>query len=388
MNLNDAKGYKEFFSLYLNDPGFTSTTEERSLMTNLLPTMRDWYVQAGTGGMSATDTNNRGAFMLGGATDDNLTGGNKADLLVGNAGNDSLTGGDGDDVLIGGTGQDNLKGDAGNDILIGGTGVDILDGGEGNDKVQAGDGNNLILGGENTDILIGGTGKDTLFCGAGNASTLYSSYLPLPVISDFKASFTRVCQPLPSALKYANTSASKRMAVYTLGEAAFGRPGLRLVSISDASSAPTKPANTSGAGLKCFKSVKVNSRTSPDVLVNGLWVFITRYLSFVSTMQTNHSNTTSNRRKIKHMQTLVQIANRRQALLGVSIAIINSNASTFPIKIHHTRKRQLTLSQVFSRFGWVKVDNHGNYCIHNNYWCQIGKLKQATLKLLAANDSD
>ena len=175
MNLNDAKGYKEFFSLYLNDPGFTFTAEERSLMTNLLPTMRDWYVQAGTGGMSATDTNNRGAFMLGGATDDNLTGGSKADLLVGNAGNDSLTGGDGDDVLIGGTGQDNLKGDAGNDILIGGTGVDILDGGEGNDKVQAGNGNNLILGGENTDILIGGTGKDTLFCGAGNASTLYST---------------------------------------------------------------------------------------------------------------------------------------------------------------------------------------------------------------------
>ena len=218
--------------------------------------------------------------------------------------------------------------------------------------------------------------------------TFNGSYRLLPIISDFKASFTRVCQPLPSALKYANTSASKRMAVYTLGEAALGRPGLRLVSISDASSAPIKPANTSDAGLKCFKSAKVNSRTSPDVLVKGLWVFIARYLSLVSTTQTNHSNAASNLHKTKHMQALVQITNRHQALLGVSIATIDSNASACPIKIHHTCKRQLTFSQVFSRFGWVKVDNHGNYCIHNNYWCQIGKLKQATLKLLAANDSD
>jgi Ca2+-binding RTX toxin-like protein len=42
----------------------------------------------GSGGMIATDTNNRGAFMLGGAGADALAGGLAADLLVGNAGDD------------------------------------------------------------------------------------------------------------------------------------------------------------------------------------------------------------------------------------------------------------------------------------------------------------
>lgn len=56
--------------------------------------MRDWYVQAGAGAMTATDTQNRGAFMLGRNGNDTLTGGSKADLLVGNAGADTLTGND------------------------------------------------------------------------------------------------------------------------------------------------------------------------------------------------------------------------------------------------------------------------------------------------------
>ena len=163
--LNDAKGYKEFFSLYLNDPGFTFTAEERSLITNLLPYMREWHVQAGTGGMEATDTLGLGSFMLGGATNDNLTGGNKSDLLVGNAGNDSLNGGDGDDILIGGAGQNTLKGEAGNDILIGGTGVDILDGGEGNDQLKGGAGVDVYqfsgtgTNGYGTDVITDSDGQ-------------------------------------------------------------------------------------------------------------------------------------------------------------------------------------------------------------------------------------
>lgn len=161
VNLNDAKGYKEFFSLYLNDPGFTFTAEERSLITSLLPTMRDWYVQAGTTGMNTSDTHNRHAFMLGGATNDNLTGGNKADLLVGNAGNDTLNGGDGDDVLIGGADQDTLNGDTGNDTLIGGTDVDILDGGTGNDQLKGGEGVDVyqFTGTYGTDIITDTDGQ-------------------------------------------------------------------------------------------------------------------------------------------------------------------------------------------------------------------------------------
>jgi hypothetical protein len=102
--LGDAKGYTLYFQNYLDSSAFTST--ERQLMQSLLPTLRDWYVQAGSGGMNVADTNNRGAFMLGGSRADNLTGGSQTDLLVGNAGIDRLTGGGGNDTLLGGAGFD------------------------------------------------------------------------------------------------------------------------------------------------------------------------------------------------------------------------------------------------------------------------------------------
>ena len=159
VELKEAKGYAYFLN-YLNvlDP---FTVEEKQLIQSALPNMRDWYVQAGTTGMNTTDTHNRGAFMLGGATNDNLTGGNKADLLVGNAGNDSLNGGDGDDILLGGADQNTLNGDAGNDILIGGADVDILDGGNGNDQLKGGDSVDLyqFTGTYGTDIITDSDGQ-------------------------------------------------------------------------------------------------------------------------------------------------------------------------------------------------------------------------------------
>ncbi len=82
------------------------TSDERQVMTTLLPQLRDWYVQAGTAALNATDTLNRGAFMLGGAGADTLAGGTAVDLLVGNAGADTLTGGTGADRLLGGIGND------------------------------------------------------------------------------------------------------------------------------------------------------------------------------------------------------------------------------------------------------------------------------------------
>ncbi len=110
INLDDAKGYKEYFAAYLSDnPHAFFTPEERGLIQSLLPALRDWYVQAGTSGMNATDSQNRGAFMLGGAGQDTLTGGAGADLLVGNAGADTLTGGQGNDTLLGGAGNDTYK---------------------------------------------------------------------------------------------------------------------------------------------------------------------------------------------------------------------------------------------------------------------------------------
>ena len=102
LNLVDAKGYAQYFKSYLN----TLPTGDRVIVEQLLPYMRDWYIQAGAGSMIATDTLNRGAFMLGGNGNDTLVGGTAADLLVGNAGNDILVGGQGNDILLGGAGND------------------------------------------------------------------------------------------------------------------------------------------------------------------------------------------------------------------------------------------------------------------------------------------
>jgi len=120
LKLDDAKGYKQYFAAYLSDnPHTFFTSAERSLINALLPWMRDWYVQAGTDGMNATDSLNRGAFMLGGNGSDALVGGNSADLLVGNAGDDLLMGGKGNDILLGGAGDDNY-------VYTSGDGVDTI----------------------------------------------------------------------------------------------------------------------------------------------------------------------------------------------------------------------------------------------------------------------
>jgi Ca2+-binding RTX toxin-like protein len=129
--LEQAKGYNLYFQHYLNSSTFTDT--ERQLIQSLLSTLRDWYVQAGAGGMNAADPHNRGAFMLGGNGADNLTGGTQADLLLGNAGNDVLLGGIGRDILLGQQGNDVLEGGADGDTLVGGLDSDILRGDSGLD---------------------------------------------------------------------------------------------------------------------------------------------------------------------------------------------------------------------------------------------------------------
>jgi Ca2+-binding RTX toxin-like protein len=103
--VTDIKGFGQYFQTYLDQTGLLSP-EERTMIKSMLPVLRDWYVQAGASGMIATDTLNRGAFMLGGNGADALVGGTAADLLVGNAGEDLLQGGGGNDTLLGGSGND------------------------------------------------------------------------------------------------------------------------------------------------------------------------------------------------------------------------------------------------------------------------------------------
>ena len=338
-------------------------------------------------GETQTGTGQLGDFLDGGAGDD---------TLIGAAGNDIILGGDGKDIIMGAGGDDNILSDdaysfdplgvtrsvSNEEYTL--TQLFVSDTTTGSDDVvYAGAGDDWVFAGGGNDFIDAGIGNDVIFGEAGN-------YLRC-AIKLLSASLIRVCQPCPSDLKYASTSASKRMPVYTLGAATLGRPALRLVSSSLATSLPTKPANTSAAGLNCFKSANVTSRTLPAALVNGLWVFISRYLSFISTTQTNHSNTASNRRKTQYMQALIQIAQSHQSLLWVNVTAINSDACTLPIKIHHTIKRQLTFSHIFSRLSCIEVDNHVNYCSYNNYRCQPSKLKVTIQKRginqQAANDS-
>lgn len=147
--LGDAKGYTLYFQSYLDSSAFTNT--ERQLIQSLLPTFRDWYVQAGPSGMSVADAHNRGAFMLGGAGADHLTGGTQADLLVGNAGTDTLTGRGGNDVLLGGAGFDTY----------------IYNAGDGTDQIEDSDATGMVL--VNGQLMVGGIRR------AGEAADTYQS---------------------------------------------------------------------------------------------------------------------------------------------------------------------------------------------------------------------
>ena len=67
-DLAKAKGLDYAFNSYLAGSNFTAS--ERSLIKSMLPYLRDWYVQAGTGGLAITDVLGRGAFMLDGTASD------------------------------------------------------------------------------------------------------------------------------------------------------------------------------------------------------------------------------------------------------------------------------------------------------------------------------
>lgn len=138
VSLDDAKGYDLYFQHYLVN---AFSAGDRQMIQSLLPVLRDWYVQAGSGGMNVTDGQNRGAFMLGGSGADSLTGGVGADLLVGNAGHDALTGGIGTDTLLGGAGFDTY----------------YYTTGDGHDRIEDSDAKGMIL--INGQMLSGGVKK-------------------------------------------------------------------------------------------------------------------------------------------------------------------------------------------------------------------------------------
>lgn len=238
LTLTDAKGFDQYFKTYLQQSTFT--VEERSAITAMLPNLRDWYMQAGAGGMMAADTLNRGAFMLGGAGADTLTGGTKADLLVGNAGNDNLNGGAGADVLLGGTGDDTLDGGTGNDNLLGGAGADSY-------RFSSSFGLDTVLDQDGQGSLNIGTGMTALTGGKQIADSVWES-------DDRQYRYTRVDGQLIVSL---NTPASAGLGGTVLvKDWAAGDLGLTLASTAP-EPAPTnvfigdfiKKANDAGTEL-------------------------------------------------------------------------------------------------------------------------------------------
>ena len=179
-DITGAKGYAQYFANYLDTDSLFSS-EERALIGQRIADLRDWSVAVGNSGMTATDTLNRGAFMLGSGGIDFLTGGTAADLLIGGAGNDTLTGGAGADVLMGGADDDILHGDdgEGGDILDGGAGFDTyyadLD-----DTIRDSDGKGIVyLNGKQLSFAIKKKGETVWEDSAGNTYALNGGRLEI-----------------------------------------------------------------------------------------------------------------------------------------------------------------------------------------------------------------
>ncbi|WP_374469642.1 hypothetical protein [Phenylobacterium sp.] len=99
--------------------------------------------------------------------DDVIHAGAGDDDIHGNAGDDVLFGGDGADWVVGGKGADRLYGEDGADLVLGNLGDDTLSGGAGDDILRGGRDNDSLSGGDGNDWLSGDRGDDTLVGGAG-----------------------------------------------------------------------------------------------------------------------------------------------------------------------------------------------------------------------------
>lgn len=101
--------------------------------------------------------------VIGGAGDDRLNGGPRADRLVGDDPDAlGLRATPGNDTINGGPGNDTISGLAGNDTIYGNAGNDTLNGDDGNDTLEGAQGNDTLTGGRGNDTHIGGEGSDTL----------------------------------------------------------------------------------------------------------------------------------------------------------------------------------------------------------------------------------
>ena len=123
--------------------------------------------------------------VIGGSSEDTLTGDEHGNELIGGAGADVLSGNAGDDALDGGEGGDTLTGGAGSDTLVGGAGDDVLvadeldtiEGGEGHDSVtfaQAGGPVAFDASVAEVENVTGSAHNDTFSFSAAEAGDVYT----------------------------------------------------------------------------------------------------------------------------------------------------------------------------------------------------------------------
>lgn len=109
------------------------------------------------------------------------------DIIVGTEGNDVLRGINGqknrvnglggDDQIYGGDIADILNGGGGSDVLFGNAGNDTLKGGAGNDFIRGEEGDDTLRGGKSDDELVGGTGDDIfVFAEGDDADEIVNEY--------------------------------------------------------------------------------------------------------------------------------------------------------------------------------------------------------------------
>jgi Ca2+-binding RTX toxin-like protein len=105
------------------------------------------------GEFSSFDAKDDVAIAFGTRIEDAI-GGTGKDRLIGNMFNNDMRGGDMADVLNGLQGDDKLRGENGADKLFGGSGNDLLAGGNGRDRLDGGDGDDRIFGGIGQDTFV------------------------------------------------------------------------------------------------------------------------------------------------------------------------------------------------------------------------------------------
>ncbi len=95
--------------------------------------------------------------LMGGDSDDTITGAMGASAINGNMGNDDLTGLGAADTIMGGGGDDVMDGGAGGDMLTGQAGDDTMTGGLGDDTLNGGADTDQIIESGDTDFDLGDT---------------------------------------------------------------------------------------------------------------------------------------------------------------------------------------------------------------------------------------